>query len=300
MRILSLELRPLFNGEPWSFGMTIDPVWKYIESQGHVITRVSAEAFYGNKALQQLEENDVILYQNTQLIKSDYYIPEKSVIRLGSIHPFNVPALKSCKAIIVTSNILKEGISQVRSKDVYLIPNGIDLDIWKPITPLEEFTVGYAAHHGLENYRFAKGFEIVYSACQKAGVKLNTAIYPDYFIPHRKMYDDFYSKISCFVLPSLSEGCNNCVMESLACGIPVIITKVGYHGDNLKHKQTCLFTDRFDGELAGCITQLKNDPILYDTLRTKGREFAEQNHNHKAVAEAYLEIFNSGKKNRKL
>jgi glycosyltransferase involved in cell wall biosynthesis len=298
MKILSLELRPLFNGEPWSFGMTVDPIWKYIESQGHIITRQSAESFYGNKALKLLEENDVILYQNTQLIKSEYYIPEKSVIRLGSIHPFNVSVLKSCSAIILTSNILKEGIGQVRSKDVYLIPNGLDLDEWKPIISPEEFIVGYSAHHGMENYKFAKGFDIVYSACQKASVKLKTAIYPDTFIPHKKMYDEFYSKISCFVLPSLSEGCNNCVMESMACGIPVIISKVGYHGDNLINKHTCLFTGRFEGELAGCITRLKNDALLYDTLRNKGREFAEQNHNHKMIAEAYLEIFNQVNKNK--
>jgi glycosyltransferase involved in cell wall biosynthesis len=42
---------------------------------------------------------------------------------------------------------------------------------------------------------------------------------------------DFYRGLSCFVLMSIAEGCSGVTFEAMASGIPVISTKVGWHGE---------------------------------------------------------------------
>jgi glycosyltransferase involved in cell wall biosynthesis len=290
MNILSVELRPLMKGEPWSFGITSKPVWDYLRSQGHTVISTPAEEFHGKQATDKLNNADVVLYQNTELIKPQYYIPQKSVIRLGGIHKFNVTKLKSCHSVIVTNKALWQMMITVRHNCTYIVPNGIELDKHPLTSPPDDFIVGYAAHSQRAKL---KGFDLVYSACQKACVRLKTAIYPDTYFPPERMYEDFYSKISCLVLPSSSEGCSNVVMEALAYGVPVITTITGYHGDCLAHLQNCIFITRDENHIAECISRLKNDATLYDTLRKNGRQFAEEHHDHKKVAEQYLEVFNT-------
>jgi len=283
MNILSVELRPLLHGEPWSYGNTITCVWNELQSQGHSVIRTSAEGFFGKHADDKLNTADVVIYQGADLIKPQYYLPEKSVIRLGSMTNFNITAIKQCKSVVVTNKALLLSVKAIHS-DVCLIQNGIDIDKWAVLPEREEFTVGFSAHQ----LQQGKGFDLVQSACEKAGVKLKTALYPDTYIPYSKMYEEFYGNISCLVSASSSEGCSNTVMEALSCGIPVILTKVGYHGDTLTDGRNCLFTQRDSNHIAECITRLKNDAVLRNTLRMEGRKFAEVNHNHKEIAKMYL------------
>ncbi|WP_312583940.1 glycosyltransferase, partial [Staphylococcus aureus] len=46
------------------------------------------------------------------------------------------------------------------------------------------------------------------------------------FIPHDEMVK-YYSQIDVYVCPSKIEGTPNPVLESMACGVPVISTDVG-------------------------------------------------------------------------
>jgi len=292
VNILSIELRPLQDGTAWSWGKTSTPIWEYIKMQGHEVVRTSAEGFFGKHAKEKLNNADVVLYQNTDLIKQDYFIPEKSVIRLGSVQRWNVAALKQCKAVIATNQALYDSIKAVNG-EITVIPNGLDLDKWGVLPDIEGFTVGFSAHASQKG----KGLELVQEAVKKAGGRLKTAIYPDTFIPYESMRAEFYGKINVLVSASANEGCNNCIMEALACGIPVILTKTGYHGDLLTNGRNCLFTQRSDNDIARCITLLKNDVKLRDTLSAGGRVFAEEHHNHKTVAERYVKVLDKAKSN---
>lgn len=55
-------------------------------------------------------------------------------------------------------------------------------------------------------------------------------------IPHDQM-NDYYSKIDVYVCPSKIEGTPNPVLESMACGVPVISTDVGVVPDVFGKKQ---------------------------------------------------------------
>lgn len=55
-------------------------------------------------------------------------------------------------------------------------------------------------------------------------------------IPHDEMVD-YYSKIDLYVCTSKMEGTPNPVLESMACGVPIISTDVGIVSDALGEKQ---------------------------------------------------------------
>ncbi len=74
---------------------------------------------------------------------------------------------------------------------------------------------------------------------QKEGYKieLQTTDKFEKFIPHDEM-PEYYSKIDLYVCASKNEGTPNPVLESMACGIPVISTDVGIVGEVLGEKQS--------------------------------------------------------------
>lgn len=57
-------------------------------------------------------------------------------------------------------------------------------------------------------------------------IELVTSDRQEQLIPHEKM-PDFYAQIDCYLCASKYEGTPNPILESMACGVPVITTNVG-------------------------------------------------------------------------
>jgi teichuronic acid biosynthesis glycosyltransferase TuaC len=74
------------------------------------------------------------------------------------------------------------------------------------------------------------------------------------------------------VLPSLSEGRPNVVLEAQACGLAVVATKVGGTPELIRHEETGLLVERDDAPaLAKSISRLMHDEKLRDRLGNEGR-----------------------------
>jgi len=65
---------------------------------------------------------------------------------------------------------------------------------------------------------------------------------------------------NALILPSLQEGCPNCVIESMCLGTPVISTKVGVLPDYFTHNASILYFDK-----KSSINLVENIQMLYDS-----------------------------------
>jgi glycosyltransferase involved in cell wall biosynthesis len=83
---------------------------------------------------------------------------------------------------------------------------------------------------------------------------------------------DVLAAVNVSVLPSLSEGLSNSILESMAAGVPVVATAVGGTPELVEDGVTgYLVPPRDAAALAAAITRLLDDPTLARRLGEAGR-----------------------------
>jgi glycosyltransferase involved in cell wall biosynthesis len=91
-------------------------------------------------------------------------------------------------------------------------------------------------------------------------------------LPHDRM-PEWFESLDCFVLPSISEGCPNVLMEAMASGLPCIATRTGAVGDLIEHGVSGLITPRGDSaSLADALRRLAADPQRAQEWGKRARE----------------------------
>jgi glycosyltransferase involved in cell wall biosynthesis len=100
-----------------------------------------------------------------------------------------------------------------------------------------------------------------------------------------------YSAVDVMIVPSLQENLSNAIMESLACGTPVIGFDIGGNADMIEHQQTGYLVKPFDtDDLANGIEWILNAPN-YDDLCNKAREKVIREFDSVIVAKKYVELY---------
>jgi len=85
------------------------------------------------------------------------------------------------------------------------------------------------------------------------------------------------SALDVFVMPSLSEGFPNAMLEGMAMGRPVVATNVDGMGEMLAHEQNALVVPPADAEAMGeALLRATGDPALRERLAEASRRFAEE------------------------
>lgn len=267
---------------------------------------------FKNGALYELIDYfDLILIQNIDSIRRvEKERRYKVITRMGGTRTFKLTKtpfdddMKTVAAIIATNGKLFE-IGKLNNKNIHLIPNGINLNLFKPrkqrCTPFDDddkwkpFMIGFAGNISGRMYSTYKGWKYYTQATQRLYGEFQTlnALYNLDQIPHDEMPERFYHKIDCIVLPTLDEGCSNVTVEALACGVPVLTTKVGFHGERLEDGINCLFIERDVQDIMDKLMLLKNTLALRTKLAFEGRLFAENNHDINVIASEYDKIFQS-------
>lgn len=216
------------------------------------------------------------LYIKTQYITTSVY----DHLYLDNLD-FTNNILSCCRNYSISSNILKkiyDDNPNIIKKPQMIITDGVDLELFKP-KDLDRFNqerpliIGWVGNSAwsqeIEDF---KGFNTILKPAlkelQEEGYNIKTyfADKQEKMIPHEEM-PDYYSKIDVCICASKMEGTPNPILESMACGVPVISTNVGIVSDALGTKQKkFIVKERTKEAFKEKIIQLVNNRALLKEL----------------------------------
>jgi glycosyltransferase involved in cell wall biosynthesis len=141
--------------------------------------------------------------------------------------------------VCVSSSTAQEAHRFYRVRDATVIANGIDTDVFSP-RPRDharrQLGLASEGRYALFVGRLdeGKGAHLLLAACERAGYELVVAgrdagadaINLGILAPAQLAVA--YSAADCVLFPSLYEACSYVVLEALACGVPLITTRVGW------------------------------------------------------------------------
>jgi glycosyltransferase involved in cell wall biosynthesis len=207
--------------------------------------------------------------------------------------------------------------SLFEDKNIEVIPNGIDLEYFKPVTkdeakktlklPLDKNLILFGAMNSTQDkrkgYRYLKSainvlseasdFEAIVFGNSSDGEQLDIKInymgnFPD------NMLNTLYSAADVFVAPSIQDNLPNTIMESLACGTPSVAFDIGGMSDMIVHKENGYLAKPFDTEdLAKGIEWVVKQDQRKKNLSQASRKYVENNFDLKMIAEKYRDLYSN-------
>jgi len=187
---------------------------------------------------------------------------ERSLLTEHCINKIQVEEMmKSCAYVTSVSKKIAD------IYNVEYLPNGVDLDIFKEP---KKVTVGYVGTEG-EN----KNYPLLEKVCKDLKVKLLAMLYKKNQVPQEELYK-YYQQMDLFIHPSKTEGCSNVILEALAMGVPVFMTKEGIWQE-LKDWVTFI-----EPTYEGIANVIK---------KYKAREFIKENFSWEKIVKRYGEIY---------
>ena len=210
--------------------------------------------------------------------------------------------------------------SLFKGRRIEVIHNGLDLNLFKPIDkttarkiwdlPIDKKLILFGAINATSDHR--KGSDLLYDCLKqladrwsgKAELVVFGASEPEnslgfgppvHYLGH--LHDDvslalLYSGADVMVVPSRQDNLPNTVVESLACGTPVLAFNIGGMPDIVDHKLNGYLAKPFDtSDLAVGINWVLSDNARHKELCIKAREKAVACFDIKKVAGQYAELY---------
>lgn len=203
---------------------------------------------------------------------------------------------------------------------IELIPNGIDLEVYRPIEqkiarkllglPIDKRLILFGSLEATNDKR--KGFHLLQPALnrlkQSGWHNLELVVFgaskpqnpPSFgFKTHYLgiLRDDLslalaYSAADLFILPSTQDNLPNTVLEAIACGTPSIGFDIGGMPDLIEHQQNGYLAKPYQIEdlTKGLIWVLENESRR-QKLSDRARQKAEQEFSVQLQAQRYLDLF---------
>jgi glycosyltransferase involved in cell wall biosynthesis len=225
--------------------------------------------------------------------------------------------------IVTCSNWLGKRAKQsslFKNVRVETIPNPIDIELFKPIAKSEARiqlglnpTTNYILFAAMRVSAVGKGFAYFKEALgilkqqnlentellifgESAGLESENLPFKINALGYLASPDKIalaYSAATLFVIPSLEENLPNTIMESLACGTPIVGFDVGGIPEMIDHLQNgYLATYKSASSLADGINYVMQNPD-YQQLCGNARQKVLNNYSESVVAQQYIDLYKS-------
>jgi len=225
--------------------------------------------------------------------------------------------------VVATSQWLADqarASSIFKDKRIEVIPNGIDTEIYKPLQkdvaraaynlPQDKRLILFSAFNAASDKR--KGSQYLLQALKKMSqlgwdskaelviIGASGGDLPDVEMKTHYMgnlHDELsqvllYSAADVLVAPSIQENLSNTVIESLACGTPVVAFDVGGMPDMIDHQENGYLARPFEvDDLADGISWVIESEHRHDSLSLQARQKVEKSYVLEAVANQYLDLY---------
>ena len=208
-----------------------------------------------------------------------------------------IPLLKKAHTIAVPSIFLKEIFEKVVKREVIILPNLIDLEIFQYRERATLKPVIVVSRQLEPRYNIAcalKAFGIIKEVYPAAQLKIagtgseeqklkallqEMSLQNVYFLgalSHQEL-DHVYNECDIMVNPANSDNFPGSILEAFACGLPVVTTRVGGIPFMVKDGETGIMVapDDHEGLAKGVISILQN-PALAKSFSVNGRKVAEE------------------------
>ncbi len=212
---------------------------------------------------------------------------------------------KHAKAVIANSAGLRQLAQRTSQQTIGIIPNGVDLKHFTPaknpgdgkkILCVSRLVPRKGIHHLIAALQYVPKAEltIIGEGRQEKELKeltkqlgLTQRVHFIGYVPRAKIAP-YYRHAGIFVLPSSNEGMSNTLLEAIASGLAVIVTRTGGTEELVDGNGTVLRSTS-PKAIARAITQMQHRQKL-TKMQRRSREIAEQ-HSWNRVAQHYLEVY---------
>lgn len=213
-------------------------------------------------------------------------------------------------------DVIKKKLSLFFSdKRTAVIPNGVDLDVYKPAERSEHVPLKIGMQSRLsdtkDHYTLVDAFKIVLKeapgpvklyiagdgVCRAALEKQAQDLEISQHVEFTGMLEEtelpqFINSLDIYVHATLGETMSTAIMQVMACRLPIIASDVLGVNNMIKHNQNGLLVPAKNAAaLSAAILQLIHDRQLCTVLADNAFKFATENYSNKKMLQRYNEIF---------
>lgn len=209
---------------------------------------------------------------------------------------------KRVNHIIVKSPNLANALRQKVKTPITIVPNGINLEIFKPLENRvelrarydwrpDDFIILFSLRRGdsklevVKNYPLAQEVISILNADEKSNVRLEIISNKT----HQQM-NELFNAADCLLLTSLHEGSPNIVKEAMGCNLPIVSVNCGDVQARLISVENSFVSAAYDANELAQLCRI----VRESGKRSNGRNvITNQGLDSRSVAEYLLRLFSS-------